>query len=162
MERKYPSCPRSTSPGIVSGPSPKDLLKRRLELVEQRISDACRRAGRRREDVSLVAVTKSASTELAGLLVELGALHLGESRPQELWRKRAALPDTVHWHFVGHLQRNKIERTLPVHLIHSVDRMPLLTALDREATRRGMDVDVLLEVNASRERLRLLPSPTVN
>jgi pyridoxal phosphate enzyme (YggS family) len=155
MERKYPSCPRSTSPGIVSGPSPKDLLKRRLELVEQRISDACRRAGRRREDVSLVAVTKSASTELAGLLVELGALHLGESRPQELWRKRAALPDTVHWHFVGHLQRNKIERTLPVHLIHSVDRMPLLTALDREATRRGMDVDVLLEVNASRERTKM-------
>jgi pyridoxal phosphate enzyme (YggS family) len=126
-----------------------------LHVVEQRIADACRRAGRRRDEVTLVAVTKSASTELAGLLVELGVLHLGESRPQELWRKRAALPNTVHWHLVGHLQRNKIERTLPVYLIHSVDRLPLLTALDQEAARSGMDVNVLLEVNASRERTKM-------
>jgi pyridoxal phosphate enzyme (YggS family) len=139
----------------VSHPSPKDLIERRLHLVEQRIAEACRRAGRRRDEVTLVAVTKSASNELAGLLVELGVLHLGESRPQELWRKRAALPDNVHWHLVGHLQRNKIERTLPIQLIHSVDRLPLLTALDREAARRGLDVDVLLEVNASRERTKM-------
>jgi pyridoxal phosphate enzyme (YggS family) len=139
----------------VPHPSPRDLIERRLHVVEQRISDACRRAGRRRDDVTLVAVTKSASTELASLLVELGVLHLGESRPQELWRKRAALPSTVHWHLVGHLQRNKIERTLPVYLIHSVDRLPLLTALDREGARRGMDVNVLLEVNASRERTKM-------
>jgi hypothetical protein len=130
-----------------------------LHVVEQRISDACRRAGRRRADVALVAVTKSASTELAGLLVELGVLDLGESRPQELWHKRAALPNTVRWHLVGHLQRNKIERTLPVYLIHSVDRLPLLTALDREAAKRGMDVNVLLEVNASRERSKMGLAP---
>jgi PLP dependent protein len=140
---------------MVSGPSTKDLIERRLHAVGRRISDACRRAGRRREDVTLVAVTKSASTELAGLLVELGVLHLGESRPQELWRKRATLPDNVRWHLVGHLQRNKIERTLPVYLVHSVDRLPLLTALDREAARRGTDVNVLLEVNASREPTKM-------
>jgi pyridoxal phosphate enzyme (YggS family) len=126
-----------------------------LLLVEGRISAACRRAGRRREDVTLVAVTKSVSAATASLLVELGVRHLGESRPQELWRKRAELPSTVRWHLVGHLQRNKIERTLPVHLIHSVDRVPVLAALDQEAMRRGMEVDVLLEVNASREATKM-------
>jgi PLP dependent protein len=139
----------------VPHPSARELIEGRMHVVEQRISDACRRAGRRRDEVTLVAVTKSASTELAGLLVELGVQHLGESRPQELWRKRAALPNAVHWHLVGHLQRNKIERTLPVYLIHSVNRLPLLATLDREAARREMDVDVLLEVNASRERTKM-------
>jgi pyridoxal phosphate enzyme (YggS family) len=139
----------------VLDPSAREIVERRLHAVEERISEACRRAGRHREDVTLVAVTKSASAELARLLVELGVRDLGESRPQELWRKRAALPVPVHWHLVGHLQRNKIERTLPVRLIHSVDRIPLLTALDQEGGRRGMVVDVLLEVNASREPTKI-------
>src|SRR5262249_41922306 len=79
-------------------------------------------------------------------------LHLGENRPQELWRKAAALPPGVHWHLIGHLQRNKIERTLPlVELIHAVDSERLLLALEAEGARRGQPVDVLLEVNASRE-----------
>ena len=63
---------------------------------------------------------------------------LGESRPQELWRKAAALPASVRWHLIGHLQRNKIERTLPlVHRIHSVDSLRLLAALEEEAERQG-------------------------
>jgi pyridoxal phosphate enzyme (YggS family) len=77
---------------------------------------------------------------------------LGENRPQELWHKAALLPNTVHWHLVGHLQRNKIERTLPlVQLIHSADSLRLLEALEKEAAKRGSPVSVLLEVNASRE-----------
>ena len=85
------------------------------------------------------------------MLAELGVRDLGESRPQELWRKAAALP-AVRWHLIGHLQRNKIERTLPlVHCIHSVDSLRLLAALEEEAARTGRTVDVLLEVNASRE-----------
>ena len=60
-------------------------------------------------------------------------MDLGESRPQELWRKAAILPKTVHWHLVGHLQRNKIERTLPlVRFIHSVDSLRLLEALEKD------------------------------
>ena len=106
-----------------------------------------------------MAITKSVSFEIAALLVELGVLHLGESRPQQLWRKRAVLPKSIHWHLVGHLQRNKIERTLPVHLIHSVDRISLLSALDEEASNKGLEVDALLEVNASGERTKMGFSP---
>ena len=98
------------------------VLAKRLAAVEQRLRAACRRAGRDREDVTLVAVTKTAPVEAASVLVELGVRDLGENRPQELWRKAAALPTTVRWHLIGHLQRNKIERTLPlVHRIHSAD-----------------------------------------
>ena len=72
------------------------------------------------------------------MLAELGVRDLGENRPQELWRKAAALPPTVRWHLIGHLQRNKIERTLPlVHCIHSVDSVRLLAALEEEAAGRN-------------------------
>jgi pyridoxal phosphate enzyme (YggS family) len=127
-------------------------LSDRLKAVEQRIQAACLRAGRKREEVTLVAVTKSVTADVAALLVDLGQPNLGESRPQELWRKAAALPTTVHWHLIGHLQRNKIERTLPVvRLIHSVDSARLLVALDAEAAKRQASIDVLLEVNVSGE-----------
>jgi pyridoxal phosphate enzyme (YggS family) len=127
-------------------------LAGRLNAVEERIQAACRRAGRPRGDVTLVAVTKTVSADVASLLPALGVVHLGESRPQELWRKAAALPASVHWHLIGHLQRNKIERTLPlVRLIHSADSPRLLTALEQEAARQGLTVPVLLEVNAGRE-----------
>jgi pyridoxal phosphate enzyme (YggS family) len=120
--------------------------------VEERLGAACTRVGRARDEITLVAVTKTVSPAVAALLPELGVCHLGESRPQELWRKAAALPLTVHWHLIGHLQRNKIEQTLPfVQLIHSVDSPRLLTALEAEGARRNKPVAVLLEVNASRE-----------
>ena len=79
-------------------------------------------------------------------------LDLGESRPQELWHKAEPLPPAVRWHLVGHLQRNKVERTLRrVYLIHSVDSIRLLNALEAEAATQGRPLDVLLEVNVSRE-----------
>jgi len=88
------------------------------------------------------------STEIAGLLPELGVFDLGESRPQELWHKAACLPRAIRWHMIGHLQRNKVVRTLPLaHLIHSVDSLRLLEALERQ----GRATSVMLEVNASGE-----------
>jgi pyridoxal phosphate enzyme (YggS family) len=128
------------------------LLRERLQAVEARLAAACARAGRRREEVTLVAVTKTIPAEVAAALANLGVLDLGENRPQELWHKAAALPPGVRWHLVGHLQRNKIERTLPlVHLLHSVDSMRLLAALEAEAAKHDRTVPVLLEINASRE-----------
>jgi PLP dependent protein len=129
-----------------------NLLTDRLQAVEQRINAACARAGRRRDEVTVVAVTKSVSAEVAAHLPKLGQLNLGENRPQELWRKAAALPAAIQWHLIGHLQRNKIEQTLPlVHLIHSVDSTRLLIALETEANKRQLHVEVLLEVNVSGE-----------
>src|SRR5262249_5285592 len=134
-------------------PSPlRDLLSDRLARLEERIQGACARAGRPRESVTLVAVTKTVGPTVATVLTELGVLDLGESRPQELWKKPKFLPPAVRWHLVGHLQRNKVDRTLPlVHMIHSVDSLRLLEALEQEAQRQGLRLDVLLEVNASRE-----------
>ncbi|MCI0681092.1 MAG: YggS family pyridoxal phosphate-dependent enzyme [Gemmataceae bacterium] len=129
-----------------------NLLRDRHAEVEARLSAACARAGRSRGDVTLVAVTKTVSVDVAALLPELGLLHLGENRPQELWRKAAALPASIHWHLIGHLQRNKIERTLPVaRMIHSVDSERLLQALEQEAAKQQRHVDVLFEVNAGGE-----------
>lgn len=130
----------------------KAVLIRQLDAIEERICSACHRAGRARGEVILVAVTKMLPVKLAALLPELGVLDLGESRPQELWHKTTALPQTVRWHLIGHLQRNKIERTVPLlQLLHSVDSMRLLAALEEERARQGLPLDVLLEVNASRE-----------
>jgi len=131
------------------------VLAERLKAVETRIEAACRRAGRSRSEVTLVAVTKTINAETAALLPSLGVVDLGESRPQELWQKAghlAKVAPSVRWHQVGHLQRNKIEVTLPlVHLIHSVDNVRLLNALEQEAAKQQRTAAVLLEVNVSRE-----------
>lgn len=119
-----------------------------LAAVEARLAAACRRAGRARGEVALIAVTKTISSEAAALLPELGLYDLGESRPQELWRKAEDVSG-VRWHLIGHLQRNKIERTLPlVQRIHSVDSLRLLEALESAAI---APLPVLLEVNVSGE-----------
>ncbi|MBI1913506.1 MAG: YggS family pyridoxal phosphate-dependent enzyme [Planctomycetes bacterium] len=128
------------------------VLRNNIDTIEERIRAACARAGRSRSDVTLVAVTKSAPDEAVCLLPELGLNHLGENRPQQLWRKAALLPSTVHWHLIGHLQRNKIEQTLPlVELIHSGDRLSLLDSLEVAAQKQGQRIDVLVEVNTSGE-----------
>jgi pyridoxal phosphate enzyme (YggS family) len=128
------------------------FLADRLARVEDRIRAACDRARRPRSAVTLVAVTKTVGPTVATILTELGVLDLGESRPQEVWHKAEPLAPAVRWHLVGHLQRNKVEKTLRrIYLIHSVDSLRLLHALDEEAAKQGRPLDVLLEVNASRE-----------
>lgn len=134
------------------GQPSREVLERNWRLVEDRLQAACRRSGRQRQEVTLVAVTKSVAAQVACLLTELGAFDLGENRPQQLWSKAAVLPAAVRWHLIGHLQRNKIERSLPlVHLIHSVDSVRLLEALEQEAARQKRELRVFLEVNASGE-----------
>jgi pyridoxal phosphate enzyme (YggS family) len=126
-----------------------DALKENLARVEGRLGTACARAGRPRQSVTLVAVTKTVPADVAALLPELGVNDLGENRPQELWRKASLLPG-VRWHMIGHLQRNKIERTLPlIHRLHSIDGPRLLAAL--EAAESGRLIESMLEVNCSGE-----------
>ena len=129
------------------------LLADNLRVVRQRIADGLRRSGRGAEAVELVAVTKYVTANIARQLAQLGCLALGESRPQSLWQKAAALQDLpVRWHMIGHLQRNKIRRTLPVlACLHSADSTRLLDALNDEAKLAGHRLPVLLEVDISRE-----------
>lgn len=119
--------------------------------VCDRIARAAESVGRRPDEVTLVAVTKYVGPLETAALLAAGCCHLGESRPQQLWEK-AAHPKLgeAHWHLVGHLQRNKVRRTLPlVDLIHSVDSLRLLKSLDENAHAVGKRVRLLLEVNCS-------------
>jgi pyridoxal phosphate enzyme (YggS family) len=127
-----------------------------LAELRGRIADAAARGGREATDVKLVAITKYVGPEVCRALVEAGARDLGESRPQELWSKTEALQDVdIRWHMVGHLQRNKVRRTLPlVTLIQSIDSHRLLAAIDREAASLGRRVPVLLEVNISGDQTK--------
>lgn len=122
-----------------------------LADVRARIDAAARRSGRAADAVTLVAVTKYVPVELAAAVLAAGCRDLGESRPQELWAKAAALAACdVRWHMLGHLQRNKVRRTLPlVHLLQSIDSVRLLEAVDAEADARDRPADALLEVNIS-------------
>src|ERR1700676_3900742 len=127
------------------------LLVENLQSVRARIAAAAERGGRTAADVTLVAVTKSLAAVTIRPLAAAGCVDFGESRPQELWSKAELLADPpIRWHFIGHLQRNKVERTLPLAtLIHSVDSLRLLAAIDAAAAAMGRRVPVLLEINVS-------------
>jgi uncharacterized pyridoxal phosphate-containing UPF0001 family protein len=116
-------------------PAPAERLAENVAQIRGRIAAAAERSGRAAGDVTLVAVTKFIPAEVVRLLVEAGCHDLGESRPQELWQKAAALADLpIRWHLIGHLQRNKVRRTLPlVAMIHSIDSPQLLAAVEEEA-----------------------------
>ena len=127
------------------------ILQKNLDKVEERIASSCEKVARKRNEVTLVGVSKTVDSSLAKLLMEKGIDHLGESRPQELWNKASHLPN-AKWHFIGHMQRNKIDKTLPlIHLFHSVDSLRLLQALDSECQKQNLKLDFLLEVNISGE-----------
>ncbi len=131
----------------------RERLKSNLDQVHSRIASAAQHSGREPQAVRLIAVTKYVDAATAAILVELGCLDLGESRPQLLWEKAATLNcPAVRWHQVGPLQRNKIRRTLPiVSLIHSIDSFHLAHAVDRIANELARTIDILLEVNVSNE-----------
>lgn len=132
-----------------------ELIRRNFAAVQERISGAAIRSGRKPEDVKLVAVTKYAELDWVRTLVSLGATELGENYPQHLLDRREQIDPAVHWHLIGSLQRNKARRVLPVvTMIHSVDSMRLLNSLDRLAAELNLRPSVLLEVNVSGEKTK--------
>ncbi len=128
-------------------------IRQNLEEIRNRMAQAARRAGRPPESITLVAVTKYVAPPLIRALVEAGCRTLGESRPQHLWQKAEQLADLdIQWHLVGHLQRNKVRRTLPyIAWLHSADSIPLLEALQHHASPLSRPLATLLEVNISGE-----------
>ncbi|MGW8258091.1 MAG: YggS family pyridoxal phosphate-dependent enzyme [Thermoguttaceae bacterium] len=130
-----------------------EKIAENLSQIRQRIAAAAARGNRRPEQIKLVAVTKYVNTPETRELVQAGCLDLGESRPQQLWNKAdelAALP--IRWHLIGHLQRNKVQRTLPyVSMIHSADSLRLIEAIDKASAGLGRRVPILLEINTSGE-----------
>ena len=129
-----------------------DTIRQNIRDIEERISKACERSGRKREDVTLIAVSKTFPAETVREAYEAGLRVFGENRPQELREKSQLLPDDIEWHFIGHLQTNKIKYVLPTaRLIHSVDSLHLAQALSEFAQKKNLQVPILLEVNTSGE-----------
>ena len=130
-----------------------DRILENVAQVRGRMAAAAARAGRPTEAVRLLAVTKYVGADEIRALVAAGCTDLGESRPQQIWDRAAELRNLpVKWHMIGHLQRNKVDRTVPlVAMIHSLDSLRLAASIDAAAARIDRRMPVLLEVNMSRE-----------
>lgn len=128
-----------------------------LAAIRARMDQAAVASGRSASDVRLVAVTKYVGQAEIEALLAAGCFDLGESRPQSLWERAGAFQaNDIRWHFIGHMQRNKVRRTLPlIDLFHSADSLRLLVAMEETAKEMAADaanqqsVNVLLEVNIS-------------
>lgn len=129
-----------------------DRLEDRLSEVRGRVSAAAERSGRSAAEITLVAVSKTFPIDVLKTAIDAGVSDLGENRAQELKQKVAALGSGPTWHFVGHLQTNKVKQVVgAASLIHSVDRFGLAEAIDRRAAALGIRQPVLIEVNVSGE-----------
>jgi PLP dependent protein len=123
-----------------------------LERVREQIARAAWNSGRSADDVELVAISKSHPAEKVREAVEAGETLFGESRVQEARAKIPELSSNLRWHFVGHLQKNKIRHALPLfEMIHSVDSLGLAQDINRIAEEEGLYPRVLLEVNVAGE-----------
>ena len=134
----------------------------RIKEVTEQIAVAAEKCGRLASEIGLIAVSKSQSAEAVRAAFDAGQLLLGENRAQELIAKVPLLPSSIHWHFIGHLQKNKVRKVLPlVDLVHGVDSMELALDIDRIASELGLFPRVLLEVNVSGEATKFGFTPEV-
>jgi len=139
-----------------------ELLGRNLDDVRERMAAAAERAGRRPDQVLLVAVVKTVGPEVVRALQALGVTDVGENRVQEARRKLEALGGNLglHWHMIGHLQTNKVRHALRLfEMVHSVDSVRLAEALDQRAEREGRAVPVLIQCNTSGEETKFGVGP---
>lgn len=128
------------------------MLKDQLQEVEKRIQAACDRAGRKREEVTLIAVSKTKPVETLQEAYDLGVRIFGENKVQELTAKYEALPKDIHWHMIGHLQTNKVKYIIDkAELTHSVDSLKLAETIEKEAAKHDLIADILVEVNVAEE-----------
>jgi len=127
-------------------------IRERIEEVRDRIRIACERAGRRPDEVILVAVTKAVPVHLIEEAIEAGVEDIGENRFQEAREKFEEIGRKVRWHMVGHLQRNKVKGAIQIFdVIHSLDRIELAEEIEKRASAEGKVVRCLVQVNVSRE-----------
>ena len=123
-----------------------------LKKVEDEITAACLRAGRAREDVTLIAVSKTKPESMVEEAYSVGQRDFGENKVQEICRKIEVLPQDIRWHMIGHLQRNKVRQVVgKACMIHSVDSLRLAEAISQEAVKQDSIVPVLIEVNVAQE-----------
>lgn len=128
------------------------MIKDNLQNVEENIRQACLRSGRDVSEVTLISVSKTKPVEMIQEAYEYGKREFGENKAQELKEKYEVLPKDIKWHFIGHLQTNKIKYIIGrTCLIHSVDSLHLAEAIEKECVKRNTHVDILVEVNVAQE-----------
>ena len=128
------------------------MIGENLEKVRLRIVEACRRAGRNPDEVTLIAVSKTRSVEELMEAYRAGAFHFGENKVQELAEKMPQMPEDIHWHLIGHLQRNKVKYVVGrTALIHSVDSLKLAEEISRVSVKQNTTAQILIEVNVAQE-----------
>lgn len=122
------------------------------KVIEKKVEQACIRAGRKKEDVTLIAVSKTKPISMIQELLPLGVRDFGENKVQELTEKEELLPKDIRWHMIGHLQRNKVKYIVDkAAMIHSVDSVRLAQTIEQEAAKKQVVVPVLAEVNVAEE-----------
>lgn len=137
-----------------------EQILRQLAQVEQRIQAACQRSGRRREDVRIIVVTKYVDTSSVGEIIRCGLTHIGENRVQDALPKYQAYREQATWHFIGHLQTNKVKEVIGrFHYIHSLDRFSLAEEIEKRAAAKGTVVPCLLQINISGEETKFGLNP---
>lgn len=128
------------------------MLKENLAVVEENIAKACKKAGRDRSEVTLIAVSKTKPVSMLQEIYDENIRHFGENKVQELCDKIEQMPQDIHWHMIGHLQRNKVKYIVgKVALIHSVDTYRLAEEINIQAKKKNIIVPILVEVNIAHE-----------
>ena len=128
------------------------MITENYRYVRGRIDEACRRAGRNPQDVTLIAVSKTKPVSMIEELLPEGVLDFGENKPQELKEKYELLPKNLRFHMIGHLQRNKVKYIIErACMIHSVDSLRLAETIQEEAAKHDRIMPVLVEINIAQE-----------
>ena len=128
------------------------MLKENLQQVEENIKKACKKSGRDRADVTLIAVSKTKPVEMLQTVYDCGVRDFGENKVQEMCDKMEVLPGDIKWHMIGHLQTNKVKYIVGrTELIHSVDSVHLAEEIQKQAVKKDVIVPILIEVNIAEE-----------
>ncbi|SFU60189.1 YggS family pyridoxal phosphate-dependent enzyme [Butyrivibrio sp. INlla21] len=136
------------------------MIKENIEYVENRIAEACKRAGRDRSEVTLIAVSKTKPVSDLREAMACGITVFGENKVQEIRDKTAEITEPLSWHMIGHLQANKVKYLPGVAcMIHSVDNKKLADEIEKQAAKHDLVMDVLVEVNMAHEDTKFGLSP---
>ncbi len=128
------------------------MVRENLIKVQQKIDEACERSGRDPKEVTLIAVSKTKPIEMIEEAIDAGKTQFGENKAQEMKEKYEALPKNLEWHFIGHLQTNKVKYVVGrAGLIHSVDSLHLAEAIEKECEKKDVHANILVEVNVAGE-----------
>jgi len=128
------------------------MVKERYLTVRDEVSEMCTASGREEDACTLIAVSKTKPVEMLKKAYEAGCRDFGENKVQELLDKFDNMPEDTRWHMIGHLQTNKVKYIVDkVSMIHSVDSLKLAREISKEAVKKGVTVDILLEVNVAGE-----------